>query len=202
MPMIKCIVFDIGNVLWFYEPFHQELFQAWGELVGLSGAELYSQFEQVYQGFERGQGNYQDWLGGLSKDFTPEQGDQVLSELIDKHFRLHLNTKLLNLIPQLKSKHIIVGCLSNTENFMDEFHRKLEEKVNFNFQILSYEVASRKPERKIYQEIFKYVDLDPAQVVFIDDRKENVAGAQRLGINAWHFKSGNEIVDRLREIGN
>lgn len=200
--MIKCVVFDIGNVLWAYKPFHQELFQAWGQLVGLSGADLYSEFEQVYQKFEKNEKDYHAWLNRLNGDLDLTYADELLRGLLNKHFRLYLNEDLLDIIPQLKSQHIIVGCLSNTENFMEEFHQMLNREVRFDFQILSYAVGARKPEEEIYQEIFKYVDFKPGEVLFIDDKPENIAGAKKIGLISHHYQSLDQLFAFLDEIGN
>lgn len=200
--MVKCVVFDIGNVLWHYQPFHNELFSVWGKRVNLSRKELYAEFEQVYKGFEKGKGDYQTWLASLNGGVVPEKAQKELNKLIDKHFSRHLNNQLLDFIPKLKNKHKIVGCLSNTENFIKRFHLKLDKKVDFDFQILSYQVGARKPEKEIYQEIFKYVDFEPTEVLFIDDKKENVQGAREVGLNARHYTNSDKIISQLEKIGS
>jgi putative hydrolase of the HAD superfamily len=200
--MIKCVVFDVGNVLWFYEPFHQDLFQAWGKLVGQTGEELYAEFEQVYQEFQKDESGYQVWLNNLNGDVDSTYADELLKGLINKHFRHYLNEDLLEMIPQLKSQHIIVGCLSNTENYMAKFHQMLNREVRFDFQILSYAVEARKPEEEIYQQVFNYVDFAPSEVLFIDDKQENIDGAKEIGLVTHHYQSLDRVFERLAEIGN
>ncbi len=197
--MIKCVVFDVGNVLWDYEPFHQELFKQWAKLVDIANSQLYQEFNQVYQEFERGEKDYLSWLAELGENVNYQQVEENLKDLIDRHFRLYLNNKLVNLILKLKSNHIIVGCLSNTENFMESFHRKLGEKIDFDFQILSYEVGARKPEKKIYQKIFNYVDFKASEILFIDDKQENVIGAKELGISSLTYRSYKQLKRTLQD---
>lgn len=196
---IKCIVFDVGNVLWNYEPFHRELFGQWAKLVEMTDSQLYQEFNRVYQEFEKGEKDYLSWLAELGENINCQQVEENLKDLIDRHFQEYLNSELLDLIPELKEQHIIVGCLSNTENFMERFHRKLGKKIDFDFQILSYEVGARKPEKKIYQEIFEYVDFKPSEILFIDDKQENVAGAKELGINSLHYKSYEQLKRTLHD---
>lgn len=49
--------------------------------------------------------------------------------------------------------------------------------------VLSYEVGAMKPNEKIYQVAEQLAGVNPRQILFIDDRLENVQGAQRRG---WH----------------
>jgi len=44
-----------------------------------------------------------------------------------------------------------------------------------------------KPDRKIYDELARGIGADPAEIVFIDDREENVEGARRAGMRAVRF---------------
>jgi putative hydrolase of the HAD superfamily len=51
-----------------------------------------------------------------------------------------------------------------------------------------------KPDRKIYEEVARELGADPADVVFVDDRPENVAGAEAAGMTGVHYTG----VDALR----
>ncbi|MEQ4718520.1 HAD family phosphatase [Nonomuraea sp. B19D2] len=44
-----------------------------------------------------------------------------------------------------------------------------------------------KPDREIYDEVVRALDADPSEIVFIDDRKENIEGAERVGMTGVHF---------------
>jgi HAD superfamily hydrolase (TIGR01509 family) len=44
-----------------------------------------------------------------------------------------------------------------------------------------------KPQPEIFDLLLQRFDLDPAQTLFIDDRKENVEAAALKGINTVHF---------------
>jgi FMN phosphatase YigB (HAD superfamily) len=58
----------------------------------------------------------------------------------------------------------------------------------------------RKPETAFYQHVLNAVDLSPQEVMFIDDKEENVLAAQNLGIRAMVFSESKVVVDILARI--
>ncbi len=59
----------------------------------------------------------------------------------------------------------------------------------FSHRAFSCFLGSAKPEPECYQAVLAMLGARPADVVFIDDRPENVAGAAALGIRGVHFSS-------------
>ncbi|HLW73365.1 MAG TPA: HAD family phosphatase [Candidatus Babeliales bacterium] len=59
----------------------------------------------------------------------------------------------------------------------------------FDGIIISGETNTNKPHATIYQALLERYDLDPQQCWFIDDQEENIAAAQKLGINAVIHKT-------------
>lgn len=196
--MIKCLVFDVGGVVWDYQPFRKELLTQWGELVGLNYDQICLRFLQVYQRFEKDKWDYQFWLAGINPDYSSTEAKITLKKLIETYFQPHLSLEVIELIGQLKNKRLAVGCLSNTENYMKHFWELLFKRINFDFQILSFQVGYRKPEPEIYQEIFKYGQWRPEEVVFIDDTQENIAGARKLGVKVVHYQNFQDLISKLK----
>lgn len=50
-----------------------------------------------------------------------------------------------------------------------------------------------KPDREIFDRLAAELDADPAEIVFIDDRLENVAGAERAGMTGIQFTSAEAL---------
>jgi FMN phosphatase YigB (HAD superfamily) len=48
----------------------------------------------------------------------------------------------------------------------------------------SYRLGYRKPEREIYQAAIRALGVAPQQILFVDDKPENIAIARELGLNA------------------
>jgi len=93
------------------------------------------------------------------------------------------------LISELKAQGYIVALLSNTTKIRSDFYLREGLYRPFDPIILSWEVNVRKPDPKIYEILLDTLKLPAKDVIFIDNREENVLGARKVGINAILFKS-------------
>ena len=74
----------------------------------------------------------------------------------------------------------------------------------FNFfkpVVLSNRVGLCKPGGAIFRYALRKARVRPHEAVFIDDLSENVHGAQRIGIQAIHFKSVLQLKRDLKKLG-
>jgi putative hydrolase of the HAD superfamily len=69
----------------------------------------------------------------------------------------------------------------------------------FDAVIVSFEVGCAKPDPRIYEICLEKLGVPAASALFVDDRLENVAAAEQLGINTLHF-TGEESVAVLKEL--
>lgn len=81
----------------------------------------------------------------------------------------------------LKRKGIPTYIFSNTNDLaIEHIRRAFPFFANFDGYILSYEVGAMKPAAKIYEALEKMTGKRGAQLVYLDDRQENIdAGAAR-----------------------
>lgn len=61
----------------------------------------------------------------------------------------------------------------------------------------------RKPRVEYFQEYIKKntINLNTTRVIFVDDRKENIDAAQKVGLTAIHFKNPEQLRTDLRKLG-
>jgi 2-haloacid dehalogenase len=60
----------------------------------------------------------------------------------------------------------------------------------FDGIVISGEVGSAKPDRRIYEALLERHGLEAGEILFIDDSAENVASAEALGIRSIRFTGG------------
>ncbi len=53
----------------------------------------------------------------------------------------------------------------------------------FNHVYLSFEIGLRKPDSKIYEHVTKDLNVNPKDILFIDDDKDNITAAKEYGWN-------------------
>mgnify|MGYP000956912025 FL=1 len=106
--------------------------------------------------------------------------------------------ELVQLVRSLKP-HYKLALLSNafegTRQWMQERFTFLHL---FEISIFSYEVGMRKPDEQIYRLVLDKLQVEPQQALFVDDFKENIEGAQRLGIQTVWYHSRDVAFSELR----
>lgn len=105
------------------------------------------------------------------------------------------------LIRSLKDAGYKLYVLSNMSREFIAFLRHFPVYDLFDGEIVSCEVGAVKPEPEIYELLLARYSLDPAETLFIDDRKANIAAAAEFGIATQLFNHSDpaETCDELRQ---
>ena len=90
-----------------------------------------------------------------------------------------------NLLPTLQ-RRAKVGCLSNTNSIhWDKLLQSYPFMGQFDRRFASQILGCAKPGKEIYEKVAGFINAQPRQILFFDDRIENVETARRLG---WHAR--------------
>ena len=100
----------------------------------------------------------------------------------------------IQLLRDLKNKNYKIYFLSN-------FYRDGFYYMRDNFPVLheadgyliSYQVKLLKPDVKIYKTFLREFRLKPQECFFLDDLKENLEGARKLGIQGMVFENAEKV---------
>lgn len=97
------------------------------------------------------------------------------------------------------SGQFLIGSLNNESRELNEYRFKaFGLRDYFDIALTSCYVSLRKPDLAIYQRAIDIVGGPPRRILFIDDRPENVACAEKAGMVAIRFTG----IDALRvELG-
>lgn len=71
----------------------------------------------------------------------------------------------------------------------------------FDRILASHHLGARKPARDFYQRLLAELDVEAGQVLFVDDREPNVAGAAEAGLRSHRFAGAADLRQRLRAEG-
>jgi putative hydrolase of the HAD superfamily len=106
------------------------------------------------------------------------------------------------MVRALKAAGHTLYLLSNTNELHYGFIERNFPIVGvFDRHILSHRIGARKPEKRIYEEIFRHTDVPPHETLFIDDMEENIRGAVEMGLLTHHFTGAGGLRERLAAEG-
>ena len=104
-----------------------------------------------------------------------------------------VNPEMYALVDQLKEQQIPVALLSNIDERLAKLIRDFGLYEPFEPCLLSCEIGLEKPDLKAYELLVKTLNLPAKDVVFIDDRPENVEAAKTIGLDAILFESEQQL---------
>jgi FMN phosphatase YigB (HAD superfamily) len=127
-------------------------------------------------------------LGNLSPDvFWTRVG--LAPEVEPSYLSLHrLAAGALQFLLAARRASVPVWCLSND---VGRWSRQLRVTLGIEHllagAVISSDAGVRKPNRRIYEQLLAQTKHRPSELLFIDDRANNVAAATELGIRASVF---------------
>jgi putative hydrolase of the HAD superfamily len=106
---------------------------------------------------------------------------------------LHLCDSTVTLLKDLAAAGYRLALLSNAPADFAEVMAEQPVARFFEHLAFSCYLASVKPEPECYRAVLAILGTRPADVVFIDDRPENVAGAAAVGIHGVRFTTAEAV---------
>lgn len=196
--MIKNIVFDMGMVLIDFAPMDvcQRFTDNPQDAAAVASA-LFDSYEWVLVD-----------MGALTEDAllvaaqkrlgTKAQKEAAAQCLLHWHdYALTPKRGMEQVVKMVKDKGCGVYLLSNTSTRFHAFKHIIPGIALFDGSIISVEEKCGKPDREIYERLFKKYALNPGECFFIDDVQANIDGAKSCGMAGYCFADGD--VKRLRQ---
>jgi putative hydrolase of the HAD superfamily len=113
----------------------------------------------------------------------------------------HLRPGTVTLIEDLAAAGYPLALLSNAPAEVAEAVAALPVAARFAHCVFSCYLRTVKPEPEIYQAVLARLGASPGEVIFLDDRAENVDSAAALGIRGIHFTGAAEARAALARHG-
>jgi putative hydrolase of the HAD superfamily len=193
---IKALVFDCGGVV--LRDRDASYYSRWEDRLGMAHGSLR---QQLYEGplwaqAETGKLSEKAFwrAAGSELGLSSHESDALAS---DAWASWGVDPIVLQLVERARSR-FRVAMLSNATEVLEQ---KLDSTFGiadrFDPIINSARVGIAKPDAAIYQELFRQMRLEPGEIVFVDDRADNVAAAARLGMHVIWFVHPNELERQL-----
>jgi len=101
---------------------------------------------------------------------------------------------------QLRAAGVRTGILSNLPRPLGNRLRETDGFLkHFDHVTFSFELGIVKPQREIYDDAVRGLNVKPAEALFLDDRPENVEGAREAGLHSELFTTWEEFAAETPE---
>jgi len=190
---VTWVLFDYGGVV-SHPPADEDLalLAAAADAPVTALMDVYWAWRRAYDLAELDAPGYWRQVGhGLGRDYS----DTEIAELIrlDRAAWLRLQAGTVALIEDLAAAGRPLALLSNAPDELAEAISELPIAGRFGHLIFSCQLKSAKPDPECYDRALACLGARADEVIFIDDRGENVAAAAALGLQAVHFTSASEV---------
>ncbi len=196
--MIKNIVFDLGNVLIYFDP------KRFLKDKGFSSEEIAFIHQEIYCSHE--------WvdldLGVITRE---EAKNRILlrnaerAELLDASFFVdELLTPIaenIALLARLKPKYSLYYLTNYHKEAFRYTHNRYSFFNHFTGGVVSADVNLIKPDPAIYTTLLERYALNRKETLYIDDLEKNAAAAASLGMEAIHLEKPEYLRTQLQKKG-
>jgi len=139
-----------------------------------------------YDAYERGEYTEEAFLVELNKKFNLDLNFEQFKKLWNTILKESIEVSVGQL-PKLKEKYGLYVLSNTSKTHWDCVKENYEWLKYFDRCFFCYVMGLRKPEKEIYLKLQEAIDSKPSEILFMDDRPENVKAAQALGWNAELF---------------
>lgn len=198
--MIRSLVFDLGNVLLYFD--RDTSIKAMAKFTGVDEKLLLDHFYRspAALAYEKGLVDTETYFRGFEASFNCIVDRSRLSRLFADMFRP--NQSLIDLLPQFKSLGYRLVLLSNTNDAHISFIMERYPFMKlFDELILSFRVHAMKPDPAIYLATQKASGCEAHECLFTDDLRENIEGAVHLGMKGVLFTDTASYLNEAKKLG-
>jgi putative hydrolase of the HAD superfamily len=194
-PRYKNIIFDLGGVIFEWNPdyFLPAILKTNTQAIDYFRTILNS---GLWRSFDRG-------------TVSIEQAAEKIDPKFDKALYVDFCRKLPKYITPVKEMVQIfykVKKLGFKTYMLSNFPKELFEEVSkkneflkeFDGSVISYKVKEIKPEPEIYKTLLEKYSLNPEECLFLDDRKENLEAAKKIGIDGILVEEPKKVTQELK----
>lgn len=199
---ISVFVFDCGGVV--LKPGDLSAYERWEDRLGLTRGTLEQRLwtGEAWSMAERGQLTDEEFWLRVAGEVGLEGREQALALRADLWDTWVVDDKVLALIDRIRQRYRVAMLSNATDALDDTLKARYQVADRFEPIFNSAKMGLAKPDEAIFQEMLRQLEVEPAEVVFIDDRAENVAAAAALGMHVAWFIHSDELERQLEAYVN
>jgi putative hydrolase of the HAD superfamily len=199
---ISAVLFDYGMVL---SSVPEELH--WQQLERVLSAEQ-SGFQAAYwkyrDAYDRGALSAQTYWESVARDLDKPIDAEVLRALIDADTAVWTqpNVEMMEWAARLNRAGIKTGILSNIGDAMElGVLGRFPALTEFTHHTFSHRLGIAKPDVGIYRHAVEGLGVLAGEILFVDDREENIVAARAVGMVAVQYLGHGGFVEEMERLG-
>lgn len=193
--MIRLCIFDMGGVVIRNHNVTPQL-MAWLGRQENSFAEIDSRLADAIHRHGRGEISEKE-IWDLYTLCTGERPPDSQQSLFGKFFTPRLHDPTLRILEQLKSSGMRIVCGTNVIDSHYKIHLRNGDYAVFDEVYPSHLMGISKPDPEFYRRILESEQVQPGEVFFTDDLKENVEAASLIGVHAVLYTCAEDLLQQL-----
>ncbi len=202
MSEIKAAIFDWGGVL--IENPTEGILQYCREVLGIGAGCMLAAYRKLIPYLQEGKITEEEFWKGVRRR-TGAKGELPSSLWFEAFEQSYVEkADVFAVALELHASGCRTGILSNTEKPTRPLMDREPYRI-FDPLVLSWEVGSSKPQRRIFEVLIETLALPPPAILFIDDVESYVQAARELGLQGLLFTDEetlkSDLADLLRQIG-
>jgi glucose-1-phosphatase len=195
MPTPRCVLFDFGNVVAFFD--HGKACRQLAQLsraaidpAAVQAAIFDGQLEEDY---DTGRLPTGEFLQRLRRELDLDASDADIGRAWSDIFTP--NDPVASMMPELKRRGLRLVLGSNTNELHDQwFSRIFAEPLSaFDAKVVSYRVGCRKPDPRFFDACLAATQVPASECLYIDDRAEFVAVGRECGMQGLVYTPATEL---------
>jgi len=194
---IKAFVFDCGGVL--LRDGDISAYQEWEAELGLKPGDLREKLweGEPWKSAECGKLTDAQFWTQIGTHFGLTDAEQVATLREQFWNTWVVDEQVLSLVDRIREKYRVAMLSNSTDALKDLLENRYHVADRFEIIVNSARLGIAKPNQAIYKKVLRQLDLKANEVVFIDDRAENIAAAAAMGIHVIWFVHANELERQL-----
>jgi putative hydrolase of the HAD superfamily len=197
----RVVVFDYGEVISRTPHAARDALLA---ATGLTADELFPVYQELRHDLDRGDLSVLDYWRAIGERTGRTWSVSEVHRLwaIDYTGWFEVDPEVLDLVEELHDAGTRLALLSNAGFDFGDPYRRSPMGSLFETVVVSAEEHVLKPDASIYRDTCARLGIDPAQMVFVDNRAENATGAEAIGAVGHHYTSPAALRTFLQQLAD
>lgn len=114
--------------------------------------------------------------------------------------KARINTELIEWLKTANKKYHVAMLSNSAPFYLDPFLNQYNLRGLFEKFFISYNMQLAKPDKQIFERALEECQCSPADAIMIDDRAENIHGAESVGMHGIIFKDTENMINKINKI--